>query len=426
MDNRIYEKLNEIKDLNDRVILKKIINSVFQSLEEYSKDKLNELEKRVFDEVPYVKEKYNIYSTIVKRHKLDVTDEFMHPMLEEDTEEKVYDTLEILKALENNENKNMFKIFLKCDYLIVKEFLKNNSNIKGVIETNKKVHEAYFKVVENKQYTDKVRRIYKSFINSNIAWTTINNPYIHKIADVVLVGCEDSIDADEEIVRIEVDFGEYNKYVEYDMLPVWNVKELSLKCSGFPVPCVDKVSYEHNISIEKEGIENGYLVDDENHGINQITFTKELVIISANVDKSMYWKLWCIISKNKSQNEKYKYELMTNEVNMNFSNKLAFEKPYTIKTKTELARIINSFKISKHLIFNDVKLQENYSEGSRQTYEVNDFIIDEIREDNIRKSLILYFEPVNKENYLNRDILSFLVSEVQFLYPEYKCEGRLI
>ena len=426
MDDRIYEKLKEIKDLNDRVLLKQIMNSVFESLEQYSKERFNELEKRVFNEVPYVKEKYTIYSTIVKRDKLDITDKFLHPMLHEDIEEKIYDTLEILKAIENNEPKNMFKVFLKCDYLIMKEFQKNNSNIKGVIKTNKKVHEAYFKVIENKQYTDKVSKLYKSFINSNISWTTINNPYIHKIADVVLVGCEDKIEDDEEMVKIEVDFGEYNKYVEYDMVPIWNVKEIRLKSDNFPAVCIDKVGYDHVISIEKEGIKNGYLVGEENEVINFVTFTKKSVVITSDINNATYWNLWCVVAQNKKQNEKYEYELMTNEVNVNFSNKLSFEKPYTIKTKTELARVINSFKVSKYLIFKEIKLQEGYSEELKQTYEVNDFIIDEIRDENIKKILILSFEPVDKENYLNKDILSFLVSEVQFLYPEYECEGRLL
>lgn len=426
MDDRIYEKLNEIEDLNDRVLLKQIMNSVFESLEQYSKERLSELEKRVFNEVPYIKEKYNIYSTIVKRDKLDITDKFLHPILQEGAEEKVYDTSEILEALENNEAKKMFEIFLKCEYLIVKEFLKNNSTIKGVIETNKKVHEAYFKVVENKQYTDMVCKIYKSFINSNVAWTTINNPYIHKIANVVLVGCEDKIDGDEEITKIQVDFGEYNKYVEYNMVPVWNVKELRTTCKNFVVPCIDKVSHEHNISTEQEGKENGYLVAEENEAINYVTIAKDLVIINTNIDKKIAWNLWCIVSPSKRQNEKYEYELMSNEVNVDFANKLAFEKSYTIKTKTELARIINSFKASEHLIFKEVKLEDSHSEELKETYEVNDFIIDEIRDENTKKALILYFEPVNKENYLNKDILSFLVSEIQYIYPEYECEGRLI
>lgn len=426
MDNGIYEKLNEIKDLNDRVILKKIMNSVFESLEEYSKDRLNDIEKRVFNEVPYIKEKYNIYSTIIKKDKLDITDEFLFPMLLEDMEDKTYDTLEIFKALEKNEDKNMFEIFLKCDYLIFKEFIRKNFNIKGLIKTDKKTHEAYFKVVENKQYRNKVEKLYKSFISSNIAWSTINNPYIHKIADVVLTGCQDKIEEDENIIEIQVDFGEYKQYVEYNMIPLWNVKELSLKCDGFVMPCVDKVGYEYNVSIEKEGKNNGYLVDNENQVINGVMFTEKEVIITSDIEKSIEWKLWCIVSLEKNTNKKYEHCLMTNEVNINFSNKLAFDKAYTIKTKTELARLINSFKASKYLKFKNATIMEETSDKNKQTYEVNDFIIDEIREENIKKSLVLYFKPVDKENYLNKDILSFLVSEVQLLYPEYKCEGRLI
>lgn len=233
MENRIYEKLSEIKDLNDRVLLKKIMNSVFEELEEHSNNRINGLEKRVFNELHYIKEKYNIYSTIVKRDRLDITDEFLFPMLLEDTEEKVYDTKEILKVLEAKESKKLFKVFLKCDYLIFKEFISRNSNIKGVIKTDKKTYEAHFKVQENHEYKSKIERLYKSFINSNIAWTTINNPYIHKIADLFLIGCEDKIQEDEEIIEIEVDFGDYSKFIKYNMVPLWNVKELSIKCSVF-------------------------------------------------------------------------------------------------------------------------------------------------------------------------------------------------
>lgn len=428
MDDMIYEKLNDIKDLNDRVLLKKIMNSVFQALEEHSYSRLNQIEKRVFSELPYIKEKYNVYSTIVKKDRFDVTDEFLFPMLAEDTEEKIYDIKEILESIEVNEHKILFKVFFKCDYLTVREILNTNFNIEGVIETNKKIHKAHFKVEKNKQYTDKICRIYKSFINSNIAWTTINNPYIHKIANVVLVGCDDKIDEDEEIVKIEVNFGEYNKYIEYDMIPVWNVKEIRLKSQGYSMPCIDKVNYNYNVSIEKEGIYNGYLIDSANVDISYVTFDKSVIVITSelNLDTSVFWNLWCIVSPTERQNEKYEYEIMTNEVNVNFTNKLAFQKPHSIKTKMELARVINSFKVSKKLIFRELKLQEDYIEESKETYDLNDFIIDEIRDENIKKVLILYFEPVDKESYLNKDIVSFLVSEIQYLYPEYKCEGKLI
>lgn len=49
--------------------------------------------------------------------------------------------------------------YFKCDYLIFKEFISKDLNVKGIIKTDRKDHEAYFKVVENKQYTDKVKNI---------------------------------------------------------------------------------------------------------------------------------------------------------------------------------------------------------------------------------------------------------------------------
>ena len=62
------------------------------------------------------------------------------------------------------------------------------------------------------------------------------------------------------------------------------------------MPCIDKINYEHNISIVKEGEKNGYLVDYENVDINYVTFTKESVIISSTTNETAFWNLWSIIS----------------------------------------------------------------------------------------------------------------------------------
>lgn len=54
---------------------------------------------------------------------------------------------------------------------------------------------------------------------------------------------------------------------------------------------------------------------------------------------------------------------------------------------------------------------------------MNPFIEDEMRDYQAQKKLILYFIPGPEEAWLQRDIASFLVSEVQRLYPEYECGG---
>lgn len=424
--NRIYEKLNEINDLNDRVMLKKILNSVFTSLEQHSEDRFNDLEERVFDEIQYLEEKYNVYSTIIDRKHLDVTNEFLFPMIEEDTEEKIYDVKTIIDNLNDNISSKMFNIFLKCDYSIFKQFISNNSEITGTIETNKKIHKAYFKVKANIEYKEKINTLYKCFINNNIMWKTVNMPYINKIAQIFLTKCEDQIDEEEEIVKINIDFGDYSKYIKYDMVPLWNIKEIKLKCAGFPVPCIDKVNFEHDISIEKEGTNHGYLVNLDEENMDYVTIKKNCITITSKISASSPWLVYKIVNYKEDNTKKDNYEIMSNYKNVNFSNRFLFNNRYVIKTKSEIAKLINSFEASKHLRFRDLKIEELKFDEDEETYDANDFIIDEIREDNIKKSLVLYFEAKNKEYYLNNDILSFLVSEIQIIYPEYKCEGRLI
>ncbi|WP_315076453.1 normocyte-binding protein [uncultured Clostridium sp.] len=424
--NRIYEKLNEISDLNDRVMLKKIMNSVFTSLEQHSEDRFNDLEERVFDEIQYLEEKYNVYSTIIDRKHLDVTNEFLFPMIEEDTEEKIYDVKTIIDNLNDDVSSKMFNIFLKCDYSTFKQFISENSEITGTIETNKKIHKAYFKVKPNTEYKEKINTLYKSFINNNAMWKTVNMPYINKIAQIFLTKCEDQIDEEEEIVKINIDFGDYSKYIKYDMVPLWNIKEIKLKCAGFPVPCIDKVNYEHDISIEKEGTNHGYLVNLDEENMDYVTIKKNYITITSKISASSPWLVYKIVNYKEDNTKKDNYEIMSNYKNVNFSNRFLFNNRYVIKTKSEIAKLINSFEVSKHLRFRDLKIEEFKFDEDKETYDANDFIIDEIREDNIKKSLVLYFEAKNKEYYLNNDILSFLVSEIQIIYPEYKCEGRLI
>lgn len=424
--DRIYEKLNNIQELEDKIILKKIMTNVFSALEEYSNEKYKELEERVFSEIEYMEEKYNIFSSIIRRDELDVTNEVFFPMIDKDKEEKKYDVKELLESLKHKDIYELFSIFLKCDYQTFKRFINKDSEFEGTITTNKKTHKAYFKITENYEYRQKINNLYKTFVNNNIRWTTVNMPYIYKIAKVILVSYEDDFERDEIIIRIDIDFKEYSQYIKYDMVPVWNIKNIKMKCNGFPLPCIDKINYEHSISIDKEGTENGYLVNASDEEIKYITFKDGSISIISQISDPITWDLYKIVKYKEDKLKKYEYEVMSNYMNINFSNRFSFNNRYMVKSKSEIARLISSFKVSEKLVFKDVIVEELVREEDRKIYDANDFIVDEIREENIKKSLVLYFETIDKDNYLNDDILSFLVGEVQFIYPEYKCEGRLI
>lgn len=423
MENEIYQKLNKIEELNDRVLLKKILNGVFKNLEDYTDKKLEAIETRVFNEIDFSEKKYEIYSTIEKRDRFDETDDFMYPIIDEDFEQKTYKAGEIIKAMNNHSKLKLFKVFMECDYLTIQKLLKQNSNVSGIIKTDKKDHEAYFRIKKSKDYENVIKELYKNFIANGVIWRTVNDPFINKMLDVFMVGVKDKLDSEEKIEEIAVDFGDYSKYVRYDMVPLWNVEKLSLKSSGFPVPCEDKINYEHKISIVKSGKENGYLVDIDNQEFNYTMLKENSIIVSTSIDKPSLWKV--IQIKSCTDNNNYNYEIMSNELKNNFSNRLYLQEKKPIKTKTELARFFNSYSVAEYIRFLDVDIEDNRQSLSRETYEINDFIIDELRDSNAKKSMILYFQPKDREYYLNYDILSFLVSEIQIYYPEYRCEGRL-
>lgn len=426
MKEDIYKKLNDIEELSDRQLMKKILNGLFSELEEYSREKHELLENRVFDELEYSQEKYNLYCSVERKDKVDITNEFLHPMVDKDLEEEIYDTQEILDKLAKKEDIEMFNVFLECDYIIYQKLVGQNLEFKGTIETDKRTYEAYFTLSENKVYWEKVIELYKGFINNNIPWETINNPYISKIARIILKDCEEGITKDETISKISVDFGEYTKYVKYNMVPMWNVKKLALKANGFPMPCEDKINYEHSISLQREGMNHGYIVEYNSDKVEYVTRKNDYLIITSSMEVAQVWNVWKIISNEKSKFETYSYELMSNARKSSFIGRLAAAKNSTVKTKAELTRVINSFEVSKHLEFQYLKLEDLDTNRENETYDMNYFIFDEIREANLTKCLLVYFKVVDRKDYLIYDILSFIVSEIQLLYPEYKCEGRLL
>ena len=426
MDDEIYEKLNKIEALDDKLLLKNILNGVFSELKNYTNNKIGSLEDRVFNEVRCELEKYNIFTSIIKRDQIDTSNNFFFPMIKDDLKEEEYKFKDIMECISEKEPMKLFKIFLKCNYLEFRNFLDKNFQFKGNIETDKRVHEAYFAVEKNKDYEKCIERLYECFINNNIAWSSVNNPYIHKMVDVYLIDVKDTIEPDENIVSINVDFGEYEKYVMYNMVPIWNVQELTLKGNGFPVPCKDKLNYEHTISLIKEGTENGFLIKTKDESISYIMFREDSIIVTAREYNPKKWQVLKVAYPNEDMGRNYDFKIMSNVININFSNNLLFKNRRQVKTKSELSRLIHSYKASAYLRFSDIKIEDYDEENIPETYEVNDFITDEIRMENLKKRMVLYFQPLNKEDYLNFDNLSFLVSEVQLIFPEYKCEGRLI
>jgi hypothetical protein len=107
-----------------------------------------------------------------------------------------------------------------------------------------------------------------------------------------------------------------------------------------------------------------------------------------------------------------------------FIGRFAAVQSLIIRTKGEVARILQTYGMDE-LSFADVRVADRYDKAVR-TYDVNTFIVDEIRRDEDKKFLILTFTATDRDDYLLWDKISFLISEIQLIYAEYRCVGELL
>lgn len=422
MKDIIIDRLNKIEDLEQRKILKNIMQGVFTNLIDYEENIFKDIEARVFNEIEDTGKKYDIYITICHKNKVDPVDEFLHPIFEEDIEDKKYDIKQILQKLKNKEKVSIFTVFMNCSYITIKELMDNERSYEGKLITDKGIYKIEIKLEQNKKYMNEIEKLYDIFQRNSLSWRTINNPYANKFFDVTLTKCE-GITEEEEIKEISLNLEEYEKYKMIDIVPLWNIERVNLKSSGFPVPAIDKVNFEHLLSLKKLGVCNGYLVDAE-EDVRYIKRTENELTIVSPKEKAGSWSVLKIVKQKVEQIRECEYKLVSNSRIDGFINRFSQKQASIIRTRGEINRIINSFEASKDFELAAIEIDDK--KEMEMTYDMNCFIADDIRLGDNKKIMRLKFATHLKDSPIVHDLISFLVSEIQLYFPEYKCEGELI
>jgi GrpB-like predicted nucleotidyltransferase (UPF0157 family) len=426
--DQITAKLNEITELDDRQILKKVLNEVFLPLYEHSEAMYKTLEERVFSEMAEASDAYDLYATVVLRDEVDPVHYFLRPMLAEDLEETRYDMKQIGHSVSGAGMCPLMKVFFSCDYRELKPIITGERAFCGSIITDKGRIQGNFTLRQDTRYVKSVLMLYEAFLDNNLPWKTLNHPYIFRFAEVMLQNCERVLEPEEVIREVNVDFAEYKTHVHYNMVPLWNVEPLSLKASGFPVPCEDKIHYEHTVDLSGTKNEHGYLVVFGEKDVRYVRRTRDALRIVAPAEQRECWAILRVINPAAGKNETHKYPLVSNARRQDFSDILAQRTQRAIRTEGELRRLISSFAAAKRLTLVRIGFApRNLQEGTAvSSYEMNGFLLDELRRADYQQRMILYFTATETDYFLICDLISFVVSEVQLHYPDYKCEGVLL
>lgn len=424
MEELIKREVNQITDLKERVAFKDVVEQIFLSLYETNKEMYSVLEHRIMDDLAFDINRYRICTGIVEKEYVDRSHHLLTPMREQDLTEKVYDIRSMGKEFLEKGFCYVKTLFMECDFTKIQRLLQKGK-FGGRIRTDQGDYPAEFVLKMNEAYLKEIAHLYEMFISNGIEWQTVNAPYLHKFVDVHLVSDGIlSLPKKERIVDMEPELAEFSEWAHENYIPIWNIGKTVMDGAGFPVPCEDHKSYEHTISLKEYGDEHVYLIDDVRHVISVRQTPKRLMIMGDEPDAKR-WKVYVIRSGENRKFEHFTYPIMTNQRRDDFVERFFKRQGKNVKTALELTRFIRGYELEEYVSFEGYELTER-SGRTPETYSMNSFIIDEIRDYDYKKCLLLKFKGKGRHAFLFRDVMSFLVSEVQLLYPEYLCEGVLL
>ncbi len=425
MKEYIRKRMLEIEELKDREIFKETVGDILSAIYDYNQRSYEELEQRILNECSPDQNRYAVYISLTDRRHYDATDRFLYPMNPVDTQKTEISCQDINDALSEEKQLRLYTIFIKGTATQVSQMLRQEERIfNGTVRTARREYRASFCLKRNTSYIRMIEELYAVFGVNFQPWYTVCTAYLSKLADVYLYSSE-KIKDDEEIDRIQIDFEEYAGLIRYDMIPLWNLWPLTEKTSTYPNPCVDKTNYEHQFFAQRLKSDCEYLVRDTDAEITNIRRLNGDLYITCPIERPCEWQLYEV--HQKTGREKYQYPVLSNQYKESFSGNITEMFRRSIKTKAEMARLIESFDYGDYLTFCGFELcSEIPSECRDCNYNMDDFLTDELRTGTSRHPLVIRFTVRDPANYLNEDIMSFLVTQVQRIFPDYYCVGEII
>lgn len=410
-ESYIEKSLINMQELKDRAMMRQVFSDVLIPMYQYAEENFKNLELNLQKEEESVKDKYPIITGIVERKLFDITSKDMKLMNVQDSEEKQVDLNKVIESMQQHEECKLFSVFLHTDYRKIQQLEALDKKFSGTIRTEEGEFQGEFRLKKNWDYIKKVWNLYSVFIHNGISWNTVCAPYLFKIYDVCLMNCEQI--SGTSITEINIDFEAYKSMIKYDYVPIWNLDEVTIKSNALPEPVEDQSFYQHVLYKEKLGDDKYLIMNTDIPILNQRRINGDLYI-TCREKNAVLWKLLRFSNSSKS---KFTEPLFHNHCN-DFSGR-------GIRTKAGLHKFIHDLGYSEYIQLKNITVL-NKIEDDLETYSMDEFLRDEIIFQNNNHTLVFEFESIDKDNYLNQDILSYIVTKLQWEYPEYHCIGKLV
>ena len=416
----VHRRSLEIQDLRERQLYRQVTDGMMAELFQYLTGQQVALERRVLSEIRAQGSEFAVYVGLTPRGRYDASDKFLSPICPEDVEDRAP---LLSDCLDQEHPRPVERVFLRQDAREVLKFEGDGARYQGTVTTDKGDFPAVFFVKRSTKYLERIEQLYQIFHANHIPWSTVCAAYLYKMFDVYLSDVE-GLDAacGDEVRAVSVDFGAYDPFLHRGIVPLWNLSRVEVSTSMYPSPCADHVHYEHRIFAHRLTPGCRYLVAGLDRPLRNVRLVEGDMLITCQERGPVSWDLLQL--NPSSQKLRYEYEPLVNQPADSFSSDLGALYQQGVKTRGELRRVIQSYGYDDVVSFRRVELGVK-APPEPETYDMDRFITDELRRTEARDTMPHHVSAAGTDNYLNLDLMSFLVTKAQKLFPEYVCVGIL-
>lgn len=160
----IEKRMLEITSLDERRLFKETVGDILLALYDYNQKAYDSLEERILEECSSSQERYAVSIALTDRRHYDATDPFMHPICQEDTQERKVSYEDIQDAFDKKEPRKLYSVFLEMSASKIYELLRQENRLfHGTIRTEKREYSASFLLKQNQTYRKYVESLYYIF-----------------------------------------------------------------------------------------------------------------------------------------------------------------------------------------------------------------------------------------------------------------------
>lgn len=415
----IEERLREIDDLDERQFAKKVLLEGLGKVIRCTEAKYQQLERRIFQELTVEDDQFEAVVTVINRDHYDPTNGTLFPVFELDLDEAG-----LSEALSDEHQVFLGTIFLETDEKTQRIFEKE-TDWNGTLSKDGEKQDVLLKIRPAQRYRNTMERLYQIFQDNHIPWKTINTACQDKFYDVFIRRESlKAVSVKPALHEIDIAFGEFQDYVRYGRMPLWNLEWVEFDSADFMVPCLNGIYYEHEFTLADKDANDGYLLEF-NEDIFEIRHEKKKIIIKSKRSTFENWKALHIVQAETVRSLDYSEPLLSNHKKDSFIRRFAENSQTQLMTKTDLFRRIMELDIAAFIEVIGYEICEN-AKDYPNVEGMNWFVRDELFPMESRKVLLLKFREKQPGGYLNDGLVRFVISQLQLEISEYRCVGVIV